>query len=383
MDDIRFGIVGLGPRGRSWTRTIDNVDGARLVALCERFGPLLDEAARIVRDGDVVAHRDFGDMLNSPQVDAVVVTVEPHNQPDIICRALESGKPVICEVPLAYTLEDCWRIVLAVERSGLPFSMAEQLRYSGHVMAWRKMVEGGDLGKILFAEGQYLHGMGPEKFWLDGETGRPLTWEEADAHPNAVKSRMWYMPHPILYLPHELSPLLKVLDDRVSRVTCLGTRGESYYYQGFPVPDLEVATMGTCKDTVLRLAAGFNALTPAPVHWFSVMGTKGSVETNRSEDDTPKIWLANGGAKSKTVANWETVLPEAAARTGHWGLDYFPLADFIDAIRRGRSPEMDVYTAADTAGPAILAARSAEEGGRPFDVPDFRPGPNRSEGSRP
>jgi predicted dehydrogenase len=324
MDDIRL----------SWTRTIGNVDGARLAALCERFAPLLDDAGRGAGDPEVVAYRDFDDMLGSPGVDAVVVTVEPHNQPEIICRALESGKPVICEVPLAYTLEDCWRIILAVEKSGLAFSMAEQLRYSGHVLTWQKMVEEGELGKILFAEGQYLHGMGPEKFWLDGSTGNPLTWEEAEAHPNAVKSRFWHMPHPILYLPHELSPLLKVLDDRVHRVTCLGTRKQSYYHQGFPVPDLEVATMRTCKDTVLRLAAGFNAPTPVPNHWFSVMGTKGSVETNRSEDDTPKMWLADGEAKSKTEARWDTALPDAAARTGHWGLDYFPLADFMEAIRR-------------------------------------------------
>jgi predicted dehydrogenase len=382
MRNVRFGIVGLGHRGRAWMRIIDSVEGARLVALCERYGPLLDEAMRSAGDGDVSSHRDLDAILDSTDVDAIAVTVEPHNQPDIICRALESGKPVICEVPLAYTIEDCWRIVLAVESTGLPFAMAEQLRYSGHVQAWRKMVQEGELGKILMAEGQYLHGMGPDKFWLDGNTGRPLTWEEVATHANPVKSRFWHMPHPILYLPHELSPLLKILDDRVARVTCLGTRPESYCYRGLPVPDLEVAVMRTSRDTVLRLAAGFNAPTPVPNHWFSLMGTKGCVETNRSEGDTAKRWLAGSVEKSKAEASWDAMLPDAATRTGHWGLDYFPLADFVDAIRAGRSPEMDVYTAVETAAPAILAAKSAEEGGRPFDVPDFRPGPGRSLGSR-
>ena len=46
-------------------------------------------------------------------------------------------------------------------------------------------------------------------------------------------------------------------------------------------------------------------------------------------------------------------------------------------------PEIDVYTAMDTAAPAILAADSIEQGSIPFDVPDFRPGPTRKSGETP
>jgi hypothetical protein len=55
------------------------------------------------------------------------------------------------------------------------------------------------------------------------------------------------------------------------------------------------------------------------------------------------------------------------------------VADFVSAIRGGTTPDIDVYTAVETAAPCIIAARSAERNGEMMDVPDFRPGPGRTE----
>jgi len=347
MQEVKIGIVGMGARGRGWVNTFKRVKGAKVVALCEKIKPLLEEGLKIAQDSKVKGYQDFEKMLKEEALDAVGIVVEPHNNADLICEALESGKHVICEVPLTYTIKDCWRIVLAVEKSGLKFSMAEQVRYSPHISAWKKMVEEGILGKIIFVEGQYLHGMIPNRFWLDKETGKQLTWEEAKNNPNAKKSRFWYMPHPILYLPHELSPILKVLNDRVKKVVCMGTRKRSYYYEDFPVSDIEVALMHTEKDTVLRMAAGFNVPTPVPGHWQHIMGTNGEVETNRSMNDKMKIWLANSFMNTKMDIDWEYTpyqpAPPEAKGTGHGDLDYYPLADFIKSIKKDTSPEMDVY----------------------------------------
>jgi len=387
MDQIRVGIVGMGSRGRSWIRTFKGVKDARVVAICERIEPLLEGARAASADPDIEIYTDFDEMLEKAPLDAVGIVVEPHNQPDLICKALEAGKHVSCEVPLAYTLEDCWRIVLAVEKSGLKFEMAEQLRYSAYVNAWRDMVRNGTLGKIVYVEGQYLHGMTEDRYWMNGETGQGLKWQEAESEPSATKTRMWYMPHPILYLPHELSPMLKMLDDRVEKVTCMGTRRRSYVYPKFPVPDIETSLMRTKGDTLMRMTAGFTVPTPTPLHWHHIMGTAGQVETNRSTRDRMKLWLANGYTDTKADIDWcysayQPSPPEARA-SGHGGLDHYPLAEFIRPIREDSEPDLDVYGAAETAAPAILAARSAERGGVPLKVPDFRPTNGRRRGQKP
>jgi len=387
MQDIRIGIVGMGHRGRAWINTFKRVKGAKVIALCEKIGPLLEEGLKIADDSKVKGYQDFEKMIKEAGIDAVAIVVEPENNADLVCEALESGKHVICEVPLTYTIKDCWRIVLAVEKSGLKFSMAEQVRYSPYISAWKKMVEEKVLGKILFAEGQYIHGRTAERYWLDTKTGKQLTWEEAKNNPHAKKSRSWYMPHPILYLPHELSPILKVLDDRVKKVVCMGTRKKSYYRENFPISDIEVALMHTEKDTLLRMVAAFNAPTPMPYHWQHIMGTKGEVETNRSLNDKMKIWLADSFMNTKMDIDWEYTpyqpAPPEAKGTGHGDLDYYPLADFVKSIKEDTSPEMDVYKAADTAAPAILAGVSMDKGSKPLQVPDFRPNEERRVGEEP
>ena len=295
---VRIGIVGLGPRGRlSWMKNLLRIETCRVTALCDRVDALVGQAYREAGDPDIACFTDYGEMLEKADVDAVAIVTAPHDQPDLICRAMEAGKHAACEVSLTYDMDDLWRVVVAVERSGLKFQMAEQVMYHPFVKAWRRLVREGELGHVIFAQGQYLHGMTPDRFWVDSETGERIDLDAAADHPRAAKSRMWnWFPHPILYMATDLGPILTVLDDRVTRVTCMGTRTQSYYYEGIPASDIEVALMHTEKDTIVRMAVGFTYATPRDHHWWHLEGTKGKVETARSAEiyggpqgvDTPK-----------------------------------------------------------------------------------------------
>lgn len=389
MTEIRLGLIGC-KRGCSIIRSTRTVPNHRLTALCDRYEDRMDRAHELLDDAEVKHVTDHRRMLEDKDIDAVILAVAPEDNVDLVCEALDAGKHVLCEVPLAYTIEDCWRVVLAVERSGLKFQMAEQVRYAPYIQAWKKMVQEGKLGKILFAEGQYLHGMQETRYWQDARTGRALTPEQARENPNAMKTRLWNMPHPILYLPHELSPILSVLDDRVESVTCMGTRRQSYVHEWFPVPDIEVALMHTVKDTILRVAVGFTAKTikkdsTCQYHWYHFFGTKGTVETNRANCDKMKLWLADAHMKEPAELMWEYVpgeVPGAVLSSGHGGGDYYPLSTFVDSILNDTEPPMNAYTAADSAAPAIVAVQSVEQDSRRLPVPDFRPGPHRKPGER-
>ena len=254
MKEVRIGFIGTGPRGLAHINTCRPIRGLRIAALCDRYETLVNQAAAKLGEPDVAVYTDHAKMLREADIDAVYIVVEPHNFPDLVIESLEAGKHVLSEVPMAYTLEDIWRIVLTVERAGLKYMLGEQVRYMPFLEKWKEFVESGTLGKIVYAEGQYLHGLGKDRFFLDPATGARLSIEDAQRHPNPRKSRFWDMKHPILYLPHELSPLLRVLDDRVVSVSCMGTNpGQSYVYDFLPLPDFETALMHTAKDTILRL----------------------------------------------------------------------------------------------------------------------------------
>jgi predicted dehydrogenase len=390
MTPLRIGILGCGPRATTLAQTIDPIPGVRVVALCDRFEARIGEVAALVTHGRPARFTDHRRMLAEAEIDAVYVVVEPENIPNLVIESLEAGKHVISEVPMAYSIEEIWRIVLAVEKSGLVYAMGESTRYWPFINEWKRLREDGTLGEIVYAEGQYMHGMNDDRYYQDPKTGARITIEAAAKCPDALKSRAWRLTHPILYLPHELSPLLRVLDDRITEIVCMGNRGPSKRHPFFPNPDIETALMRTEKDTVLRLSAGFTVHQArrklTMYHWYNVVGTKGSVETHRSDHDKMKLLIPETDGVSPREVWYDfdpKTTPPEALKSGHYGLDYWAVTKFADAVVSGTQPDMDVYRAAESAAPAIVAAQSAEEGSACLRVPDFRPGKRRKTGERP
>lgn len=393
MNTVRLGLVGMGPRGQSVIRALKLVSAAEIAAVCDTVESLRTRGAGLAEIGEESAYHDIGDMLARDDIDAVGIWVATELQPDLALQALTAGKHVICSIPLAYSLDDCWKLVLAVERSGLTLALDEQLTYAPFLRAWQRLVEDGTLGKIVYAEAEYVHGISRDWYWVSKETGEYIPWELAHTQPEAEKSRFWRIEHPAWYNPHCLTPLLHLLQERVVEVACMSTRRPSYHLEEVPLPDLEVALMRTERDTIVRVTTGFVMPAPHPWLWFHLHGTKGQVETARQDPSgVPTgqgslFWLSNRYMPTRAELSWDFTDEDppvaVAMETGHAGLDYFPLYDFIDSVAQDRTPTIDVYRAAEVAAAGVLAGRSAEQSGVPLPVPDFRPGSERGMGEDP
>lgn len=388
-DEIRIAVVGLGYRAvGAWIPLIQKVKGYRIVAICDPIKAIHDAArAQLQQPGEVKSYARYEDVLADPNVDAIALTVRCREQGALAAMALEAGKHVNAEVPAAHRIEDCWRIVVAQERSGKVYHLAEQTRYWGFVDGWRKLVAEGKLGRVTFCEGQYLGYYGTKLFFQDPQTGKFCGVEELKDHPAAKPTYLQSM-QPIECLPHELSPMLKVLDDRVVEVTAMSTRSPSYSHPEIAQPDIQVALMKTEKDAILRLACGFTQPVPHARghHWYQVMGTRGSVEWSRSGHEKPKMWLVDSKSEDVIDMNWrferDDAPPEARA-SGHGDADYYVHATFRDVVLGKQKLAFDVYRAMDTAAPAILAAESIQQGTKLLRVPDFRPSGSRAKGQMP
>ncbi len=386
MDEIRIAIVGLGTRSLNWISVMQRIGGFRVVAVCDPIAALHARAlSRLERPGEVRAYTRYEDVLTDPGVDAVALTVRCEEQGAMAAQGLEAGKHVNMEVPGAHRMEDCWRIVAAQERTGKVFQLAEQVRYAGFVEAWRGLVAEGRLGQITFCEGQYFHYYVGKSF-VDPATGRFYGPDGVAAHPEARPAWLSRMP-PIHYLPHDLGPLLKVLDDRVVEVMAMSTGSPSAAHPVLPSPDVQVALMKTERGAILRLAVSFAQPHPhVNNHWLHVLGTKGSVEWRRSNRDFPKLYLTDGQMHDKSDVDWRferTDAPPEARGSGHSDMDYYVHAAFRDAVLGVRPLDYDVYRAMDTTAPAILAAESIARDGAKLRVPSFRPDATRPAGRMP
>lgn len=371
-------VVGLGSRAlRGWIPIMQKLRGYRIVALCEEI-PALQTRAFVQRPElqGVKMYSHYDEVLADPEVDAIALTVRSREQGAMAAQGLEAGKHVHSEVPMAHTVEECWRIINAVKSSGKVYLLGEQTRYWGFVDAWQEIVQQGQIGKPTYCEGQYLGYYGTQWYFRDSETGEFCTVEDLPKTPNARPTWFMEMP-PIHYLPHELSPMLKVLDDRVVEVTAMSTGPQSYSFPEIQQPDIQVALMKTAKDTILRMAAGYTQKVPSARghHWYHVMGTRGSIEWKRAARELPKMWRADAQMFDMAEVDWrwERSNPHPEAKgSGHGDADVYPHINFRDAILDGKPLEFDVYKAVDTAAPAILAAESIAQGSTPLKVPDFR-----------
>ena len=281
MDEIRIGIFGLGHRGIHWLRVLDRMDGYRITAVGDIFTPLHERALGEMSDSrDVETYTSYEDMLADANVDAVALCVRCEEQGAMAARALEAGKHVSSEVPAAHTMEDCWRIVAAQERTGLVYLLAEQLRYHGFITAWRGLVQGGRLGHVGYVEGEYMGGKDTRRYYRDMNTGEFVNLADLANHPDAQPTWMHRMP-PIHYLCHDLSAMLSVLDDRVVRVTGMGTRPQSYAHEAIKRSDIQVALLHTEKDTVMRMACGWTLGRSRETrsHRYQLIGSYGTLET--------------------------------------------------------------------------------------------------------
>lgn len=88
------------------------------------------------------------DVIQDPRVDAVIVTMETNRHAEFIERSAAAGKHILCQKPLATTLADCDRIIEAVRRHGVKFSMAFQMRHDPVNQKIKELLDAGAVGRV-------------------------------------------------------------------------------------------------------------------------------------------------------------------------------------------------------------------------------------------
>lgn len=146
MKPLGIGILSFAHgHAHAYATKIATFDDARVVAAWD------DDPAR-GREGAERHGLEFVDdpraLLARPDVDAVIVTCETNRHVDLIEAACDAGKHILCQKPLATTLADCDRIVDAVERSGVHFQMAFQMRCDPLNQQIKRWIDEGAVGRV-------------------------------------------------------------------------------------------------------------------------------------------------------------------------------------------------------------------------------------------
>ncbi|GAC69293.1 Gfo/Idh/MocA family oxidoreductase [Gordonia soli] len=148
---IRVGVIGAGVMGADHARNLHGaVVGATVTALADQNRPVAEKVA-----AEIDAPRVFDDgldLIRSDDVDAIVIASHDSTHASFALAALELGKPVLCEKPLAPTVDEARRVVQAEADTGHPLiGVGFMRRFDPSYVDLKQAVTSGDLGDILVA----------------------------------------------------------------------------------------------------------------------------------------------------------------------------------------------------------------------------------------
>jgi predicted dehydrogenase len=146
-------VVGAGFIGRVHLEAIRRLGHISIRALVH---PDLEKARRLAREYSVDrAETDFGAILGDPAIDAVHICTPNHLHFPAAKAALEAGKHVLCEKPLATNVADARALVALSAACGRRAGLCHNLRYYPVVQHMRQLCAAGELGEILVVQGTY------------------------------------------------------------------------------------------------------------------------------------------------------------------------------------------------------------------------------------
>ena len=142
---LRFALAGYGAFGRFHARSIAKAPGATLAAIAT---PSDANAAAAAADFPAATiHREWQALIADPAIDAIAIAAPNHLHADIAVAALDAGKHVLVEKPMATTAADCDRVVAAAARSKAVLTVGLQCRLSPQWGRIKSLIEEGVVGK--------------------------------------------------------------------------------------------------------------------------------------------------------------------------------------------------------------------------------------------
>ena len=268
-DQIRLGVIGVGNRGDQLLDAFKPHKDARIVALCDVYAPYIEFAKEKI-GGDLFTTKDYRELLDRKDVDAVVIATPDHWHAKQFVDACAAGKDVYVEKPLSLVVSEGRKMIEAAKRANRVTQMGVQRRSSKVCAKIAELIQGGAIGKVTFCRCFHI-----TNEWPCG-IGNP-----ADCDPPAgLDWDMWLGPaRKVPYNPNRCFYRFRWFRD----------------YSGG-----QLTNFGTHWLDVIQRAIGQDA--PAGV--FAV-GSKGTIKDNREIPDTMEVvWnYPNGTLVSFTQTN--------------------------------------------------------------------------------
>ncbi len=150
-DKVRIALIGSGIIGHYDTDTALKVPGVELVAVCDLYLGRL-ERAKEKWGKDIFTTRDYREILNRKDIDAVLVCTSDHWHDRISIDAMNAGKHVYCEKPMVHHIEEGQAVIDTQKKTGKVFQVGSQVASSVSTAEAKKIYQSGLIGELSYVE---------------------------------------------------------------------------------------------------------------------------------------------------------------------------------------------------------------------------------------
>ena len=339
---VKFALVGMGALAfRHLDGVNKNSDVAEYVSICD-----VDEAA-LKRRGDEFGvpedkrYTDYDKMLADGGFDAVIIITPDQIHREQAVKALKAGYHVLCEKPLAQSMEDCQAMVDAADASGKLFMTGQVCRKAPGFVKAKELVDAGEIGELFYVESEYAHDY---QFIKGAEWRRDpvnLRYSVIGGGCHAIDLLRWIAGDP-------------------ERVMALANRK---VLTNWPVDDCTIAIMQFPNNVVGKIFCGIGVKRDYTMR-TCLYGTKGTIICDNT---SPSIKLYRHALTDNGKHLYPADEIKVEINNHNVGSE---IRDMALAILNDTALECDAVEGSNTVAVGLAAVESAAKGGEPV-VPNY------------
>tara|TARA_Y100000991_G_scaffold4015_1_gene3337 strand:+ start:2425 stop:3813 length:1389 start_codon:yes stop_codon:yes gene_type:complete len=396
LEKVRVGIIGLGNRGsvllQMFQYLVEN-EYAEIIALCDIEEKKTNSANSILSKWQTTktfiynkSENDWKNLAKRDDIDLIIIATpwRLHTQMSLYC--MQNNKHVACEVPIAYKLEDCWKLVQTSEKTKKHCIMLENCNYNSEELWILNMIQEGVFGDITHTEGAYLHDLRAlllDKNYYQGQ------WR---LHQHAERNGNFYT-------THGLGPISFYLNigrgDTFSHLTSMSTRERNLSIAAkqinHPIKEFKC---GDFNNTLIKTEQEKSILLQFDVHTGrpysrinKVVGTKAVHDGYPSrlyiDSEKPEFWghkwinddeykIYREKYKHPIVKKLKKISQDF--KQGHGGMDFIMIYRLIRCLNLGLPLDINVYDSVMWSAITPLSELSANTNSQSIKIPDFTSG---------
>ncbi|MBT4500534.1 MAG: Gfo/Idh/MocA family oxidoreductase [Gemmatimonadetes bacterium] len=340
---IRVGIAGYGVCGFGAAFHFQDHPNVTVAAVADLDPDKCAELAKRCRCETM--YPSCEELIGDDSLEAIFVATDAPSHARLAIASLNAGKHVASAVPAVFgSLEDADLLFDAVKASDRKYMMFETSYFHNDLYCMREMYRTGDLGKVIYSEGEYWHYFGTPLAAHEGwRTGLPPQW----------------------YPTHSNAYYVGVTGGSFTEVSCMGMRSTVEHLKpennSFGNPfGTEIALFRTSEGGMARMAVSWD--TPGEG------GERGRI---RTEKGTFYGKFQSGKEEDAPPAIARPPLPPGVAAGGHGGSHGYLTSEFVEAILLNRTPLVDVAQSLNMTVSGIVAHQSALKDGELMKIPQY------------